>query len=100
VTPDDPPTIGPLVDRLLAHLGAPPARVVARLETVWPEVAGPGLAGCSRPVELRDGALVVTCSEPAWAAQLRWMEQDLCRRLSEALDGEPVTAIRVRHQAD
>lgn len=97
MTSDDPRPIGPALDRLLGHLGAPPARVVATLATVWPTVAGPGLAACSRPVELRDATLVVSCSEPAWAAQLRWMEADLCRRLTEALGGERVAAIRVRH---
>jgi predicted nucleic acid-binding Zn ribbon protein len=98
VTPgDEPRPLGAALDRLLGHLGAPPARVVSRLEAVWPEVAGPGLAGCSRPVSLRQAVLVVQCSEPAWAAQLRWMEAELCRRLTEALDGEAVTTIRVRH---
>jgi predicted nucleic acid-binding Zn ribbon protein len=95
---DEPQALGPMIDRLLGHLGAPPARVVTRLEEVWPEVAGPGLAACSHPVELRDGVLVVSCAEPAWATQLRWMEADLCRRLSERLDQVAITAIRVRHR--
>lgn len=94
---DEPQLLGASVDRLLAHLGAPPARVISALQKAWPEVAGPGLAGCSRLVELRDGTLVVACAEPAWAAQVRWMEADLCRRLTAELDGVEVVAIRVRH---
>ena len=94
---EEPRRLGDAIDRLLGHLGAPPARVVSSLESVWPEVAGPGLAACSHPVELRDGTLVVACDEPAWASQLRWMEAELCRRLSARLDGVSVLAIRVRH---
>jgi predicted nucleic acid-binding Zn ribbon protein len=94
---DEPHLVGEALDRLLGHLGAPPARVVSTLESVWPEVAGPGLAACSRPVELRDATLVVACSEPAWASQLTWMATELCQRLSARLGGEPVRAIRVRH---
>jgi predicted nucleic acid-binding Zn ribbon protein len=94
---DEPARLGAAIDRLLGHLGAPPARVVSTLESVWPEVAGPGLASCSRPIELRDGTLVVACSEPAWASQLRWMEAELCQRLSAHLEGVAVVAIRVRH---
>lgn len=93
---DEPDRLGPALDRLLGHLGAPPARVVSALEGIWAEVAGPGLAACSQPVELRDGTLLVSCDEPAWASQLRWMESDLCRRLTERLDGVPVRALRVR----
>jgi predicted nucleic acid-binding Zn ribbon protein len=93
---EEPRRLGDAIDRLLAHLGAPPARVVSMLESVWPEVAGPGLAACSRPVELRDGVLVVACDEPAWASQLRWMESDLCRRLSARLDEAEVRSITVR----
>ena len=93
---DEPSRLGPALDRLLGHLGAPPARIVATLDTVWPEVAGPGLAACSHPIELRDGTLVVSCDEPAWASQLRWMEADLCRRLSERLGVVEVRSIRVR----
>ena len=94
---DEPRPLGPAIDRLLAHLGAPPARVITALESAWPEIAGPGLAACSHPIELRDDILLVSCREPAWAAQLRWMETDLCRRLSARLDGVTITAIRVRH---
>lgn len=92
----DPDRLGPALDRLLGHLGAPPARVVSALEAIWAEVAGPGLAACSHPVELRDGTLLVSCDEPAWASQLRWMESDLCQRLTARLDGVPVRALRVR----
>ena len=94
---EEPRPLGPLIDRLLGHLGAPPARVLSVLEANWAEVAGPGLAAASRPVEVRDGTLVVACWEPAWAAQIRWMEADLCRRLTERLDGVSITAVRVRH---
>lgn len=97
---EEPRPLGPLIDRLLGHLGAPPARVLSTLEGTWPEIAGPGLAAASRPIEVRDGTLVVACWEPAWAAQIRWMEADLCRRLSDRLEGVPITAVRVRHVAD
>jgi len=94
--------------------GRPPRRVSASLEAVtrnlggrggpalvdllqrWPEVVGEQLAAHSRPVALRAGTLTIAVDEPAWGAQLGWLEADILRRLTEALGAGVVTRTTVR----
>jgi hypothetical protein len=68
------------LEQFFRFLGAPPVDVVTRLEDCWPELVGPALAGPTRPVELLDGVLVVACDDPAWAAQVQWMEAQIKQR--------------------
>jgi predicted nucleic acid-binding Zn ribbon protein len=62
----------------------------------WDELVGPMVAARTRPVSLVRGVLVVVVEQPAWAAQLRWLEADLLRRFDEALGTGVVTSLRVR----
>lgn len=86
------------LDRLATSLGAPSAGVLATLFSAWAELVGQTVAARSRPRSLRDGVLVVTVDEPAWATQLRWLEPDLLVRLGEALGHGVVRSIDVRVQ--
>ena len=94
--------------------GPPPRRIAASLDAVarnlggaggpalvdllqrWPEVVGEALAAHCRPLSLRAGTLTIAADEPAWGAQLRWLEADLLRRLDEALGAGTVSAVAVR----
>ena len=57
---------------------------------------GATLAAHCRPLSLVHGALVVAVDNGAWAAQLRWLEADVLRRLEERLGPGVVTALEVR----
>jgi hypothetical protein len=46
-------------------------------------------------VKLTDGVLVVEVNEPAWATEVRFLEQTLCTKLS-TVTTTPVTSIDVR----
>ena len=94
--------------------GTPPRRVSASLEAVsrhlggrggpalvdllqrWPAVVGEQLAAHCRPLSLRAGTLTVGVDEPAWGAQLGWLEADLRRRLDEVLGPGEVTRLAVQ----
>jgi len=94
--------------------GPPPRRVAASLDAVtrnlggaggpalvdllrrWPQVVGEQLAAHCRPLSLRAGTLTIAADEPAWGAQLGWLEADLRRRLDDALGAGVVTRIAVR----
>ena len=94
--------------------GPPPRRVAASLDAVtrnlggaggpalvdllrrWPQVVGEQLAAHCRPLSLRAGTLTIAADEPAWGAQLSWLEADLTRRLDEVLGPGVVTRIAVR----
>ena len=87
----DPRAVGESVDRLAATLG-----IDSRLLTRWPELVGDALAERTRPRSLRGGTLVVAVDDPAWAAQLRWLEADLVARLNDVLGADRVTRIEVQ----
>lgn len=84
------------LDRLTASLGAPPATVLAELFASWPSLVGPSVASHAHPRSLHHGTLVVVVDDPAWAAQLRWLEADLLTRLGEVVGEGEVSRLQIR----
>ena len=82
--------------RVLRHLGVPSMERLPQLEDHWREAVGPTMAEHAVAVVLRHGRLTVRVDDPAWAGQLRWMEQQIVERLRVALDGEDVHALDIR----
>jgi predicted nucleic acid-binding Zn ribbon protein len=91
-----PVPVGSAVERVLRHLGAPSAGALERVFGEWPALVGERVASHAEPVTIADGRLVVRVDDPAWASQLRWLEQDLLARLEASLGTGVVTAIEVR----
>ena len=83
----------PAVTRNLGGTGGP---VLVELLRRWPEVVGEAVAAHCRPLSLRDGTLTIAADEPAWGAQLRWLEADLLGRLEQTLGAGAVARIAVR----
>ena len=83
----------PAVARNLGGAGGP---ALIDLLQRWPEVVGDTVAAHCRPLSLRDGTLTIAADEPAWGAQLRWLEADLLGRLDQTLGAGAVTRIAVR----
>lgn len=78
---------------------AVPASVLARVQAVWPAVAGPAVAAQAEPVAERGGILDVSCRSATWAHELSLVGADLVRRLNAALDPAregPLRELRVR----
>lgn len=76
----------PLRAVLPAAIGAAgPQTLLARVQTLWPEVAGAALAAATAPVSEREGVVTVTCESSLWAHELDLLQRDLVERLSEAL---------------
>jgi hypothetical protein len=89
----------PVADSLAAvtrNLGGAGGPALVDLLGRWPVVVGESLAAHSRPLSLRNGTLTIAADEPAWGAQLRWLEADLLRRLDEACGAGVVTRVTVR----
>ncbi len=84
------------LERFFRFLGAPPMDVVTRLAEAWAEVVGPALAGPTRPVELLDGVLVVACDDPAWAAQVMWMEPQIRQGFTEVFPNLVLRRVHTR----
>lgn len=91
-----PQRISASLDAVTRNLGGRGGPALVDLLQRWPEVVGEQLAAHSRPLGLRDGALTIGADEPAWGAQLGWLEADILRRLAEALGPGVVTRIAVR----
>ena len=61
----------------------------------WEDAVGPAVAAHVRPVKLDGAVLVVEVSEPGWATQLRYLEQDVIERL-HTIAGARVERLEVR----
>lgn len=92
----DPDRLGPTVDKVARRLGAPSAAALSGLFGRWDEIVGEGIAAHAQPTALRDGRLVVTVDGTAWAAQLRYMGEELVRRCCEVLGVDAVRRIEIR----
>ena len=91
-----PQRISASLDAVARNLGGRGGPALGALLQRWPVVVGEQLAAHSRPLALRDNVLTIGVDEPAWAAQLGWLEADVLRRLGEALGAGVVTRITVR----
>jgi len=96
------PPAGSSVDRGGAHSAATDPRsprpdVSRRLAAVWPDVVGPEAAANARPVQLRQGRLVVSASSSAWAQTLQLMSEAIVGRLNECLGPGSVERAVFRH---
>jgi predicted nucleic acid-binding Zn ribbon protein len=69
--------------------------VLGRLVRSWERVVGPRLAEETTPWEVGSGELVVAASTAGWAAQVRFLAADLCRRANEELGADRVRSVRV-----
>jgi predicted nucleic acid-binding Zn ribbon protein len=71
-----------------------PATLLARVQAVWSEVAGPRLAAAAAPVSERDGVVTVACESGVWAQELELLAPDLLGGLEKVLGGPLVTKLR------
>src|SRR5688572_3798116 len=75
--PEDPTAVGPVLDHLLASLGAPSADALSALFDRWHELAGLPLADHGVPMSLEDGVLTVKVGEPAWSTEWRYRQGEV-----------------------
>lgn len=91
----EPTEVGEVLRGLLADRGMARGLRLGRLVTAWEEVVGERLAEETRPVSLDEGGLVVAASGPGWAAQVRFLSEEIRRRTNRILGGEEVSAVRI-----
>ena len=72
---------------------AQPATLLARVQAVLAEVAGPELAATARPVSERHGVVTVACESAVWAQELELLGPDLLTRFGAALGGDQGRAV-------
>jgi predicted nucleic acid-binding Zn ribbon protein len=86
--------LGDSLAELARSLGMREPDALARVFAAWPEAVGPAIAAATRPVALRDGALAVEVDGPEWATQLRYLEDQLVRVLTERVGTGIVERLR------
>lgn len=67
---------------------------VAAVMAAWREAVGEAVAAHVRPRRLHDGVLLVEVDAPVWATQLRYLEEDVLRRLGRKVRPGVVKSIR------
>jgi predicted nucleic acid-binding Zn ribbon protein len=92
----DPEPVADALERVLRGLGMPGAKGITTVFDDWQSVVGETTAARTRPVAIDGGTLVVATDEPAVAAQLRYLEQQLLTRLAEVCGDGRITAIAAR----
>jgi predicted nucleic acid-binding Zn ribbon protein len=87
-----PRPLGEALDKALPE--ARPAGLLAKVQSVWPTVAGPALAAAASPVSEHAGTVTVECESAVWAQELELLGADLARRLDEAVSAGRVERLR------
>ncbi len=73
-----------------------PSTVLARVQALWPAIAGEAIARAARPSAERGGVLTVTCAAAVWAQELELMAHELIPRLNAALGDQSIHQLRCR----
>ncbi len=93
---DGPRRVGETLDALTKRLGLAPPDALSQVFAGWDLLVGDLLASHIRPIGLRDNVLTVEVIEPAWATQLKFLGDDLIRRVNEQVGVGTVTELVVR----
>lgn len=80
-----------LMQRKEFKVGAP----LGKLLTGWESVVGERLAAETQPLGLEHGTLTVGASSGAWAAQVRFLADEMAERANEVLGSSVVRRVRV-----
>ena len=75
------------------HLDDP--QTVSRVLGGWAGAVGEAVAAHARPRTLRDGILSVEVDSPEWATQLRYLEEEILRRLGRKVRPGVVKGLRM-----
>jgi predicted nucleic acid-binding Zn ribbon protein len=93
---DEPVAVTAALDGLLRSLRGGAGRAeVGGVFGRWEEAVGAPIAAHVRPVRLEQGTLLVEVGDPAWATQVRFLGDDVRRRLLDVA-GVAVERIEVR----
>lgn len=93
---EPPVSLTDALDRVVRSLRAGTSRrAVGGVFGRWEETVGPAIAAHVRPVRLDRGTLLVEVDDPAWATHLRFLSEDLLRKVTEVA-GTEVARLEIR----
>lgn len=65
----------------------------------WRTLVGEDIAEHTKPVALQDGELTVQAASTAWATQLRLLQRQILKRISDGVGRDVVRRIKVQGPA-
>jgi predicted nucleic acid-binding Zn ribbon protein len=71
-----------------------PDTLLARVQRLWGEVAGPAVAAEAEPVGEQNGTVTVECAGAVWAHELTLLGPELVAALNARLGGFNLTGLR------
>ena len=87
-----PRPIGGAIEALTQRLA--PATLLADVQRVWEQAAGPAIAEAAQPVSERDATVTVRCSSAVWMQEIDLMGPVLVDALNDALGADRVRSVR------
>lgn len=83
------------LNRMLKRLGSDTVRSIGGVFGDWAAIVGEQVAANVAPLRIEEGRLVVEVEDVAWATQVRFLEDDLLKRVSAATSAR-ITGLDVR----
>lgn len=93
---NEPEPIQKSLETFFSNLGAPPINVVSSLSDRWENIVGPALATATEPVSVRDGVLEISCHDPAYVAQINWMQTQIIEAYEAEFAPNKLSAVKTR----
>jgi predicted nucleic acid-binding Zn ribbon protein len=93
----DPRPIGEALAKVRRQ--AAPQTPLAAVQLAWADAVGERVAGVAEPIAEREGRVTVACKNAVWAQELDLMQDDILRRLGDAMEAPP-TALKFEARRD
>jgi predicted nucleic acid-binding Zn ribbon protein len=94
----EPRLVGSALPQVTRRFGLASPQTLNAVFARWEEMVGSPLGHHCTPVALRDSVLTVTVDEPGWATEIRYLHDDLVRRINEVAGAGAVTRVEVRRR--
>jgi predicted nucleic acid-binding Zn ribbon protein len=88
--------IGEILSHLLRQHGRDSGKELTRIQELWDDTVGAGIACNARPVAYKKKLLYVSSDNSIWIQHLQFLKKDIIAGINHALGGEWVTDIKFR----
>ncbi|WP_407691314.1 DciA family protein [Saccharopolyspora mangrovi] len=95
----DPQPLGRLAARIAKDHGWTEHLSGGQVFARWNSLVGEEIAEHTKPVQLKDGELTVQAQSTAWATQLRLLQRQILKRISDGVGRDVVKRIKVQGPA-
>ena len=92
-----PESVGSILDSVLDSTGLRRRTAERTVLEDWPDIVGDKIAGQSRPIDIRDGILVLEADHAAWRQELTLLIPEIIRKLNRKYGEGTVKEIKWKH---